>query len=110
MRTLKFIVDGQILKPDPNCDFGGLVPGTDRYLQAEFVFSYEWSGFAKVAAFYSAMGSEYPAAVLADGTRCNIPAEALVARSFKVKIIGKGPTGTNLTTNKITVTQKGDKT
>lgn len=28
MRTLKFIVEGQAIKQDPNCDFSGLIPGT----------------------------------------------------------------------------------
>ena len=39
MRTLKFVVDKQIIKQNPDCDFSGLVPGTDGYLQAEFSFS-----------------------------------------------------------------------
>ena len=39
MRTLKFIVEGQIIKQDPNCDFSNLVPGTEGYLRAEFSFS-----------------------------------------------------------------------
>ena len=39
MRTLKFIVEGQIIKQDPSCDFTNLVPGTEGYLRAEFSFS-----------------------------------------------------------------------
>ena len=39
MRTLKFIVDGQILRQDPTCDFSNIVPGTEGYLIAEFAFS-----------------------------------------------------------------------
>lgn len=38
MRTLKFIVDEQIIRQDPNCDFSNLVPGSKGYLQAYFHF------------------------------------------------------------------------
>lgn len=38
MRTLKFIVEAQNIKEDPNCDFSGLVKGTKGYLYAEFIF------------------------------------------------------------------------
>lgn len=106
MRTLKFIVNEQIIARDPNCDFEGLVPGTEGYLQAEFSFSPEWSGCAKVAAFYSMMGQEYPPQVLADGRTCLIPAEALKRRIFKVQVIGKSASK-KMTTNKLTVNQNG---
>ena len=51
MRTLKFIVEDQIIRPDPNCDFSGLVPGTKGYLKAEFAFSKAWDEYVKVAGF-----------------------------------------------------------
>ena len=41
MRTLKFKVDGQIITKHPDCDFSNLVPGTEGYLRAEFIFSDE---------------------------------------------------------------------
>lgn len=108
MRTLKFIVDQQIIKQDPNCDFSGLVPGTEEYLQAEFVFSKEWVGCTKVAAFYSSMGKEFPPQLLENGKTCIIPAEALARRAFKVQVIGrKGDF--KITTNKTTVSQNGDR-
>lgn len=69
MRTLKFIVEGPVLKPDPECDFSGLVPG----LQAEFTLSKEWTSVPKVVAFYSRLGDEYPPQVLKDGKTCTIP-------------------------------------
>lgn len=107
MRTLRFIVNGQIIKPDPNCDFSNLVPGTDGYLQAEFAFSREWDSCPlKVASFWSVMGHEYPPCKLVDGRRCNIPAEALAKRTFKIQVLGKGPE-IRLTTNKVSVTQDG---
>jgi hypothetical protein len=106
MRTLKFIVDGQIIRQDPNCDFSGLVPGSEGYLQAQFSFSKEWVGCVKVAAFYSNMGKEYPPQVLTDGKTCTIPSEAIARRIFKVQIVGKKG-GTKITTNKVAVVQNG---
>lgn len=108
-RTLKFIVDGLIIKLDPNCDFSGLVPGSEGYLQAEFSFSHEWNGSAKVAAFYSQMGREYPPQVLEDGKTCAIPAEALQRRVFMVRVFGKKH-GQKLITNKVSVSQDGGRT
>ena len=103
MRTLRFIVDGQIIKQDPNCDFSDLVPGTEEYLQAEFDFSPEWKGCTKVAGFYSIMGKEYPAQVLENGRTCVIPEEALRRRVFKVQVLGKNG-DLKITTNKLAVT------
>lgn len=106
MRTLKFIVDNQSIKQDPDCDFSGLVPGTDGYLCAEFSFSREWSKCAKVVAFYSIMGKEYPAQVLKDGHSCVIPSEALAKRAFKIRVIGKNAKY-KIRTDKITIIQNG---
>lgn len=109
MRTLKFIIDGQLIKPDPNCDFSGLIPGTEGYLQAEFSFSPEWANCVKVASFYSVLGDEFPPQVLTDGTRCMIPSEALKNRIFKIKVLGKR-NNYKIQTNKIEVEQKGGRT
>lgn len=108
MRTLKFIIDGQIIKQDPNCDFDNLVPGSEGYLQAEFSFSSEWKNCAKVAAFYSMMGREYPPQILEDGKTCSIPAEASMKRDFTIRVIGKKE-GFKIATNKVTVSQNGGK-
>lgn len=106
MRTLKFIVDDQIIRQDPNCDFDNLVPGTEGYLQAEFSFSREWDGYIRVAGFYSMMGKEYPPQVLVDGRHCSIPSEALARRAFKIRVIGKKG-DERLATNKLVVNQNG---
>lgn len=108
MRTLQFLVDDQIIKQHPQCDFSGLVPGTEEYLQAEFHFSPEWDGCVKVASFYSSLGREYKPQVLKDGKTCMIPTEALKKRIFKVQVIGKKG-DLKLTTNKMTVSQNGGK-
>lgn len=106
MRTLKFIVDGQIIKQDPSCDFNGLLPGTNNYLRAEFTFSKEWESTAKVVGFFSNMGKEYEPRVLNDGKSCVIPADALKNRIFKMQVIGKNKVRA-LRTNKFIVEQKG---
>lgn len=108
MRTLKFIVNDQIIERDPNCDFSDLVPGTDGYLRAEFSFSQAWSGYYRVAGFYSPMGKEYPARILEDGKSCMIPAEACARRTFYVKVLGKRGDD-KLVTNKVAVSQNGGK-
>lgn len=103
MRTLKFIVDGLTVKPDPKCDFSGLIPGTQNYLLAEFSFSKEWKNTAKVVGFYSRLGNEYSPQLLKDGRTCTIPVEALRKRVFKLKVIGQN----GLATNKLSVKQEG---
>ena len=108
MRTLKFIVDNKIIKQDPKCDFSDLIPGTEKYLRAEFSFSPEWNGFKKVVAFWSALGKEYPPQVLSDGKSCIIPFEALKRRTFKVQVVGERG-DLKLTTNKVAVSQNGGK-
>lgn len=108
MRTLRFIVEDQILKRDPACDFDNLVPGTDGYLRAEFQFSPEWNGSTKVAAFYSVMGREYPPQVLRDGRSCMIPAEACAKQTFYARVIGKKD-GYKILTNKVAISQMGGK-
>lgn len=106
MRTLKFIVDGQLIKQDPSCDFTGLVPGTEGYLRAEFSFSKEWIGSTKTVMFHSTMGKACPPQLLKDGKTCVIPSEVLRKRVFKISIIGK-KANTTLTTNKVEVNQDG---
>jgi hypothetical protein len=104
---LKFIVEDQILKVDPDCDFSGLIPGSENYLRAEFIFPKEWNSYVKIAAFFSPLGTEYEPQILKDGRSCVIPAEALVRRKFKLRIYGMGADGTSMRTNKLTVCQNG---
>ena len=107
MRTLRFIVKNQTIKQDPNCDFSGLVPGSEGYLQAEFVLSPEWKNMAVVASFWSNMGTEYPPQILGNTRTCAIPVDALKKKIFKVQLIGKDEHGTRLITNKVAVSQNG---
>lgn len=106
MKTLKFIVNGQSIILDPECDVTSLVPGTNGYVRAVFTFSPEWDRCVKVAAFYSNLGTEYPPQALKNGEVCDIPSEALKKSVFKVKVLGKKNDYT-ICTNKVTVHQKG---
>jgi hypothetical protein len=106
MRTLKFIVNGQTITLDPECDVSDLVPGTNGYVQAHFTFSPEWNKCVKVAAFYSNLGREYEPQALKAGEVCEIPSEALKKSIFKVKVFGKKNDYT-ICTNKVTVYQRG---
>lgn len=106
MRILKFIVEDQIIKQDPTCDFDNLVPGSEGYVIAKFKFSPVWDGFAKVITFHSPMGREFPPKTLDDGETCLIPEEALKHRKFKIGVIGRKDK-VKLTTNKVTIRQNG---
>ena len=108
MRTLKFIVEDQIIKKDPNCDFSNLVPGTEGYIRAEFSFSNDWAGCKKVAAFYSNLGHEFELQILEDGKTCLIPKEALQKEKFSIRVIGRAK-NLKIITGKITVIQDGGK-
>lgn len=107
MRTLKFIVDGQLIAKDPICDFSNLIPGSNGYLKAEFSFSSEWNNCKKVVAFYSPLGMEYPPQVLSDTDNfCVIPEKALEKRSFMIQVIGRRG-DYKIKSNKIMISQNG---
>lgn len=107
MRVLRFNVTGQTVTQDPSCDFSGLIPGSERYLQAEFHFSREWDDCVKVASFYSPLGHEYPPQVLDNTNTCMVPNVACANRVFKIVVIGKHPNGLKLKTNRVIVAQNG---
>lgn len=105
MRTLRFIVNGQTINQDPDCNFTGLVKGSTGYLEASFAFSPDWVGCKKAASFWS-LGNEYP--VLLQNGRCVIPAEALKWDFFSVSVIGMKNNGKFvITTDKVHVVQRG---
>ena len=108
LRTLKFIIDKQVLKQDPKCDFNDLVPGSEGFIQAEFSFSSDWDSYTKVVAFFSNLGEEYRPQILDKSLICSIPIEALKRRIFKLQIIGKKD-DTIIRTNKVAVEQIGGK-
>ena len=105
-KIIRFIVDGQLITLDPTCEIGDLVPGTEKYVRADFLFSSEWREYVKVVGFYSSLGREYEPQVLKDGRSCWIPAEALKKRVFKVSVLGK-KADSKIVTNKLAVRQNG---
>lgn len=109
MRTLKFIVEGQTIRLDPDCDFTGIIPGTEGYLEAKFSFSPEWDGTTKAAAFYSNLGREYEPQLIKRDNTCVIPAEALAKSIFKVQVVGQ-KNNCIIRTNRAKVHQRGGKT
>ena len=107
MRVLEFIVDKQMLKKDPNCDFSNIIPGSKGYLQAKFSFSDDWNDCVKVVGF-SYGKTEYPPQKIRDDNTCEIPYEALKNPSFNIQVFGKRK-GFSISTNKIVVNQNGGK-
>lgn len=107
-RTLRFIVSGQTIKRDPTCNFDGLTPGSSGYLRAEFLFSPEWAGLAKVAAFRSG-NKDRGAVILENGRSCTIPTAALERPIFNIRVQGKKG-DTTLKTDKVFVHQNGGET
>lgn len=108
MRTLKFFVNGEVIKQDPSCDFSGLFSDKDSGVCAEFIFSSEWNDTIKVAAFWSMLDREYEPQALDDKNACVIPSEAFTRASFKIQVLGIGGRE-RLTTNKLVVLQTGGK-
>ena len=109
MRTLKFIVEGSTIKQDPACNFNGLFPAPNQEIAAEFTFSENWTGLPKVAAFYSILGTEYaPQNISSKYNGCMITPEALNSPAFKLQILGYNR-GNIISTNMLTVYQKGGK-
>lgn len=102
MRTLKFIITAQAITKDPDCDFTGIVAGTEGYLRAEFSVSGEWAG-CRMAAVFSSMRKEYPQPIK-DGS-CVIPAEALEWDNFGVRVVGQRDSY-RITTNEVKVKQE----
>lgn len=104
MRILRFVVDGQRLRPDHSCDFTGLIAGSQGYLHAQFRLSKDWSGCKVAVSFWRGKSDEEHAAPLIGGT-CMIPAEALTGKYFGVSLTGV-KNGYRITTNRIHVPQE----
>lgn len=102
-RILKFIVNGQNLNKDQNCNFDGIVSGTRDYLQCTFSFDSSWKDMNKVAVF-KYLDFVFPTKVISD--RCFIPKEALVWRNFHVYVVGQDIKGKRVLTNEIIVNQR----
>lgn len=86
MRTLRFIVDNDVIKRDSTSDFSNL--SKETHVQIEFMFSNEWDGFVKVAGFRRGRDELDPRTLL-HGTTCDVPIEALKGTFFRMYVIGK---------------------
>lgn len=109
-RTLKFIVEGQTLKPDPKCDFSNLVPGSENFIVVEFSFSKDWDEFSRVVQLKSMLGKEYDPIVLGRDHSKNVVllgGDILKRKSFRMRVLGKGDNGMSLSTNQVVVIQDG---
>lgn len=102
MRTLKFKIESQRIKKDPDCDFSGLIAGSKGYLECEFDFSREWDGLAKAAVFKTA---DYVKYMPLKGNQCTIPDEVAVSTRIHVSVVGKDKS-MMLTTNSAVIMQK----
>lgn len=89
MRTLKFKIDGQRIKKDPECDFSGLITGSKGYLECEFEFTRDWAGLAKAAIFETGDYVKYQPLV---NNRCNVPDEVTDSTKIHVHVFGKDNT------------------
>ena len=105
MRVLHFIVDGEKIYQDPQCDFEDLFPVRTYEVRMEFTFSHDWDNKTKVAAFWSIGGAEYEPQVLKDDA-CMIPPEALDRAAFKIQVLGKKGNA-SINTNKLVILQTG---
>ena len=104
MRVLRFIVKGQSLQKDPNCDFSGIVRGSKGYLIAEFIPDASWRGCTIAASFWH-FDKEY--AVLVRNGKCEIPPEALHGFSVGVSLVGI-KTGYRICTNRAKFEQEAE--
>ena len=86
MRIIKFVVDNDKIRKDPDSDFSNL--SKNPSVQAQFSFSKEWDGFIKVIGFRRG-NKELEPRILSRGTTCEIPLEALKGTFFRMHVLGK---------------------
>lgn len=84
-RVLSFVVEGQTIKKDEQCDFTGLVSGTKGYYAAKFSFDKTWKDYQKIAVFRTTSTKKYVPIV--DGI-CEIPDEVTEGLLYYVSVVG----------------------
>ena len=85
MKIVKFIVEGGTIKKDPSSN---TLHSGDTDVQAEFVFSSEWDGMAKVAKFMRG-DTEFEPQIQMHGVACGIPDKALTGNFLRISVLGK---------------------
>lgn len=107
-RVLKFIVKNQKIIKDKECDFTGLVAGSQGMLKAQIEFSREWEGMNKIVVF--TMLGQIKMEKLDKYGVCIIPSDVLKYNKFYVSVVGeiKGKDGNRrrLRTDSVKVNQK----
>lgn len=106
MKTIKLIVDGSVIKYDPDCSYEGLYRGMTEQVRISFTFSDEWKNVPKVVSFTSLAGKEFPPLVLKSKS-CIIPADVLNNPAFKVRILGKISSTEHIRTTTCTIYLEG---
>lgn len=88
MRTIKFKVNQQRIKNvDSVCH---VYPGTDNYLNLQFIFDSNWDGCVKAISFVLDNGQEFP--MLLKDDACLVPAEAFCSDQLSFYLVGKTKT------------------
>lgn len=106
MRELIFDVEQQRLKRNPECDFSGIVAGSEGYLRAKFNFlSEDWNNCVKIASFISPCIEGDIGVMLDENNSCDIPPEATMPEEFAVSVIGSKP-DYKIPTNNIRIKQE----
>ena len=84
-RVLSFVVEGQTIKKDEQCDFTGLVSGTKGFYEAKFSFDRSWKVYQKIAVFRTIATKKY---VLINDGSCMIPDEITDGLTYYVSVVG----------------------
>ena len=84
-RALSFVVEGQKIKRDDNCDFSGLVAGTKNFYEAKFMFDSSWEDYKKIVVFRAKDVLKY---VPLTTDSCMIPDEIVEALIYYVSVVG----------------------
>lgn len=105
MKTLRFLVKGQMIKKDPAFPFYKMVAGSSNYYKAKFTMDASWTGYSCLAHF-EADGYEKYVPII-DGEAA-FPDEIMQYKKFFVSVIGRKGDST-LLTNKNRIIQIGGK-
>lgn len=103
METLRFLVNGQMIKKDSGCPFNKMVAGSSNYYIAEFDMDETWNGYSCVVRFN--VDGHFTYEPIKSG-KVIIPEEVLKHKKFAVSVIGKNG-ATILNTNETKLIQIG---
>jgi hypothetical protein len=90
MRELVFDVDQQRLKRNPDCNFEGIVAGSEGYLKLKFNFlGDDWDNCVKIASFIApAIDGDIGVKLDTETNTCLVPPEASMCDEFAVSLVG----------------------